>query len=56
MLNGLLCFCKPNIFIKPLIPNGDILVYEVHYQGEGGQENGGVVNVTATFVELYQHC
>ena len=36
----------------PLTPSGDILVYEVHYQGEGGQEGGGVVNVTATSVEL----
>ena len=36
----------------PLAPNGDILVYEVHYQGEGGQEGGGVVNVTATYMEL----
>ena len=36
----------------PLIPSGDILVYEVHYQGEGGQEGGGVVNVTTNSVEL----
>ena len=36
----------------PLTPNGDSLVYEVHYQGEGGQEGGRVVNVTATPVEL----
>ena len=36
----------------PLTPSGDILVYEVHYQAEGGQEGGGVVNVTATSVEL----
>ena len=36
----------------PLTPNGDSLVYEVHYQGEGGQEGGRVVNVTATSVEL----
>ena len=36
----------------PLTPSGDILVYEVQYQGEGGQENGRVVNVTATSVEL----
>ena len=36
----------------PLTPSGDILVYEVHYQGEGGQGGGGVVNVTATSVEL----
>ena len=36
----------------PLTPSGDILVYEVHYQGKGGQEGGGVVNVTATYVEL----
>ena len=36
----------------PPTPCGDILVYEVHYQGEGGQEGGRVVNVTATSVEL----
>ena len=36
----------------PLTPSSDILVYEVCYQGEGGQEGGGVVNVTATSVEL----
>ena len=36
----------------PLTSNGDILIYEVHYQREEGQENGGVVNVTATTVEL----
>ena len=36
----------------PLTPSGDILVYEVHYQAEGGQEGGRVVNVTATSVEL----
>ena len=32
------------------MPNGDIIAYEVHYQGvDGGQE---VRNVTATSVEL----
>ena len=36
----------------PLTPSDDLLVYEIHYQGEGGQEGGGVVNVTATSVEL----
>ena len=36
----------------PLTPSGDILVYEVHYQAVGGQEGGGVVNVTATSIEL----
>ena len=36
----------------PLTPSGDVLVYEVHYQAEGEQEGGGVVNVTATSVEL----
>ena len=36
----------------PLAPSSDILVYEVRYQREGGQEGGGVVNVTATSVEL----
>ena len=36
----------------PLTPSGMILAYEVHYLGEGGQEGWGVVNVTATSVEL----
>ena len=36
----------------PLTPSDMILAYEVHYQAEGGQEGGGVVNVTATSVEL----
>ena len=36
----------------PLTPSDDILVYEVHYQAVGVQEGGGVVNVTATSVEL----
>ena len=36
----------------PLTPSSDILVYEVRYQAVGGQESGGVVNVTATSVEL----
>ena len=36
----------------PLTPSSDILVYEVHYQGEGGQKGGRVLNVTATYVEL----
>ena len=40
------------IWDPPLTPSDDILVYEVHYQAEGGQEGRGVVNVTATSVEL----
>ena len=43
------------IWDPPLTPSDDILVYEVHYQGQGGQGGqggGGVMNVTATSVEL----